>query len=1718
MSNRALVDNKYRSIGFCCGTEVSLQSTFLKVLVHRVSFTVNGYAIHSTLEIQQSPYSRYERIIMLKATIKALSRVQIILLLSLVFYNTVLQAQVGKTVRSSYISSPPASGDTWPGFSPSLATVNASGSELLIAAWVSSDQSISPPLRKIRFSKSTDQGVTWSQITGSVLPLPSGYSNEDEPQLAAIGGNYLVCAVRCFADGSGTNAILSPPYQEQPHGLHYKTGIFFYVSTNQGATWSTPTSVQEDGEVSGTITSLEYPRVTYRPGHDTKGYISWEKRVYSYDNTNFYQITSSAIGIKAFAGVGDGYISSPGSIYPDGRSTPYIITSSGNGRPMRPTVAIAPDSSVWVAYYNLDWSTVANVDGTPVSPQVAWSLTSGTCISTPSGGSGTVTFNGFGNPVTILSGTNYRLAAQYSPNRGLFLGRSYWDDNFSHGHTVWDLSHGPSVQVAVLNPYGCRPDYQVGVAFVTDLNSPTNYDLDGTYTPNIIVHQVPQGHSILQFFAATVHARENSTVENQSTWFNNLRRAHDSLVQERVEIDNPSYQDAYNNTITLYNQRWMPTLRYTNVDPSFDYLTKKTRDARVNTVPRSFFALGYFHSEQEKYDIYFSGDNWPMHFFELEPRAVVSFDNQTFHISNVNRTINNEHPGDSVGSGAFAVFSMHLGSQLDLNGSFGKLNLHMIWHRMADNTVDPNFTGEKLQANTGGCVYAIPYYDGFPNNDANGFATTNIFQDQEDHAHDGSTQGDWSQYCFWDFMGSQRNGNSNNNTIPYCTGLNVTSTSLTPGTTSGLSNSTAYQLPTTTGGGGTSHSFFVNTPKGGSSSNIYGVGDASAAALTSGIYYAVYSNPNLPVTNFGLLNYSDQRKIVTTGDVVHGIFERGGKVYYATTKGEVGAANAGYNTANLALDWQEPMALGPVNSGATMIRPSIAVYSAGNGQGCSGTSAIGVVWVEITNVSGNTDQANVYFKTREFDMCTGNWSNWSQTYLIHKHTFPITPLFPPNFNTGIEDQDDGTTPVVAPLERPGMPGPGMASATLLGWTITWTCPRLNPAYALPASPMISTIEMSTQWMTCVNPWPSGVYSRTWLRANGGTVLDNNSSWGQYSNPTSALMRPVTGSIPEWNILRETGGCTTEDPQWQYGSGYRMFPTVVSSENKHTDAVPLPRYVQQIAYSGDGNYAGIWFLTESYLTSGTIGSRDAANSTPPTTPVAILATNSTKKSFPVRLWDRNPCITMNSSGQQFVAWERIDQRSTGGLFSEIMVDNSLYNLTGPVSSWGTKTPLVVFIKQTNVPTGSWLINPSIAGFPKNNLDRDPAGTIVIGAPTGDPGAVELEMWEKTLTSPAVHQLRANMYREVPNQQPGTGNWVKSMLAAQFVGNGAWSQASFGLYNPGPKWADINNPVNPIYRSYFFGNTDDVSNTMKMPVIGYYPALKGTFDSPLGVALYSGERRWKDSSSAVFEWGDVYVDDTASMLPMRQVMMHAGANPSGFSSHEEERDSIFRTEVFDWPAGSALRYFRQVSVSDPSAITSGGDFMDTTVSFSYAIQVVLASNDSVIAEEDVQFAPGKGSLVNPRTVHLINLNDFSRDVYLRVTGTVNGVSDDDSLVEFYIEQADSCFTSVEDSTGHVLKQNIPNQAPLTGSLSISAPFPNPLDLVQQSYTHLSVAYAPGQEIRARVTDLLGKAIITIDPVISTGNWQELTFKAPPIAGSYIINVSAGNESRTVPFVVK
>jgi hypothetical protein len=1779
-----------------------------------------------------------------------------ILLLSLLAGNAGAQYPLATnlTIPPTYTDGAPNS----PGFSPTAVSfTNSTPNKEILCAYVyrlPANDAVHPGKRTIGFSSSVNNGESWQVVNYPApnnalalrLTYPNGFTDLDDPQIVSLGGQTLALVIRAYTDEVNGIDCIGTGINGQTGSILMSSGIFLYISQDGGNTWgyfsgnnttiTASAPLQIDQHSGNDFTTLEHPRVTFRPGFDTKGYIVWQKKTWDHlngpfgDNDNtMFRVLSSKIGIKAFS-VGVTNIRPDGKIYnrPSTVADDYLNTINSNGfggsgnfgdnlynpGPERPSVASAPDSSIWVGFYKVtyrDNNSTGIWDGS-ICPNATWLLTrgKGTVSSTDFN---TCSFS-FDTPTAIDN--DMPAYGVYQAKRGYLYSPDYPYDftDVNNNNTVTvskhgaDLAEGPSVQVAVKDPLSCHT-FHVGVAVVVGDNS-------SSLTPK----------STIKFYSAPMLSGQNA-----SDWKNRLVTNHLVIGTDEPSSSTDCARSPNGGETTNYiTYRFWPVLKYINCTDNF--LTKKPADPGqdgifepnlINSVPRSYFALGYirgFRWDGEDYEM--PGNGYPekrQHPTFCEVAA--SFDNETFSLPiNSSGSVEFRQPAEfeTENGCQHQIYVDYWGNRMDIAGDVGDYQPVAVWHKIRDNHLNFNF--EHLASNHAACIMVRPYLNGYPGNDPEGFpsistngnrfmASNNEFQVLSVTISPGGGGTGYSTASTVTISGGGGTGaqavvSSVDNTGAI-TAIQVTA----PG--SGYTSSPGITIA----GGGTGFSgtvvvsdfsnctrwstygYFnfrdnnnnlINQPKGittapscqflkqsgitqasqtnfvnstqheynGSTSLIPIANNvANATGIIPGIYYATYTNTH--TFKFGDMRASDQRKLVVTGKILHGVFEfqdpNGGpsRVHYGMTNGSEFPFNLQF------LDFLEPVGIDPgVSSTASELRPSIAEYEQGDGMGCSGQVAIAVAWTEIDKdaVNQSLNRVNIKMRTREFNLCTAQWNDWSAVYTIHSHTYdPATPQHIPEIAFGA---DDSTTVVIAPITGPVDADNGVTMfgrrSNLLGWTITWTCPRLvgtaNGGAANAGS--VDLLPMGA----CTNFIKSGIYSRAWLRHdNTTTVFSSNENWGSYFDankifpltnnasfvPTFSGIQPLNNDANSIiNRLYETKGCEQYDPI--------HFPTVTALENKNPDRQPysdvgnVHKVAQEIAFSSNGSRTnkkssapGIWAITAQYLRAGSIGA--LSSNTAPLN-VTINAPKPAQYSLYDGYWyDRNPCITINSDGQKFIAWERMRHYiypdevriNPDGTFtfiaganfmqSQILIARSDFSTGGWRNANGVADIVMASSRNVNTLIFEWLLNPSITAFPKSRLPNLPIFPV-----DRDPAVTELAYWEHNQLNGTVFPVD-NVWWASYNEDNGkngtTGQWRNSGV----LSFGTWPQRSFGIYNAGPTFLGGNNQnligissaSGHSTESYILANwpgNDGTSNGFT--TLHNYGSYKGTYDTLQGVDFYRTEIRAKDSAYAQFVWGKVYVGDTSAGLPMREVMLHLGQNDSGYVNHDELRDSSFITEVFNWPNGAELQYFRGLYVSDSASINPGGSLYDSTANMTYTIDIVY-SDGSKLRVDSLYFDPTQGKVFTPTTMHIINQSGLSKDVYLRVRAVILGYPDADSTVEIQDERTTQPYANFADSTVNAYKYGHPLPGTVN-SLTVLNPYPNPINSGENKQLHILFAYPDGYEVSLELLNVMG-ASIEQHTVSASGGWKDVSFITPKTAGAYFIRVKAGGYQKVVSLSV-
>ncbi len=701
-------------------------------------------------------------------------------------------------------------------------------------------------------------------------------------------------------------------------------------------------------------------------------------------------------------------------------------------------------------------------------------------------------------------------------------------------------------------------------------------------------------------------------------------------------------------------------------------------------------------------------------------------------------------------------------------------------------------------------------------------------------------------------------------------------------------------------------------------------------AFTSpGIYDIPYHQTPIDY-DIGDLGTSNQRRLIMTGNTVHCFG------YQSAANGSVWHSHRITKPDGSMTDWSQPECL---TASATVSNwkhgtPASAVYMRG---GNSKQKAFAVVWRALTD---KNNPAFVFY-TKEMDGCDSR--SGGALFRI------IAPLPTAAFKS--------CTPAIAPLTVPVTPGKN--ERYLLGWVITY-------------------------------PSNGILYHITFLRGDqktSGVQALTNDQWGQrYSQFTLAKNQSDGNLMVVWNDIG----------YWPYTCPRLTadgFVSITSNENNRdellsqsaADPHALAANSHEIAFTNNGNISGLaaYAVDAQFYTSGDmLGTLQPV--LPPVT-VGYCQGDGGYYDFSGSFYARNPSITINSSGQNLLSAEHMNDlfaypQRTRHRYSWIRLSNTTPPLSTTLPPIRTKWSTIVDNITESVATGnevtnasySWLLNPSLTSYPKTrlaNADYDRFSDY-------DPSAAELLFWKKdstywtgsklhpTLNTAPVNTLHGYVFWEQNRGFPWTGQWYtipQFGLSAEFgksatnptapifpvVGTNA--HRSFGLYNNGPKY--LNDPKYQFlypdknyagFESYAGGN--DVSSALHLitPDPGTWAGYKmGTFVQPTNVEYYRSESRVAGNSMVTFKWGKVYVEDTALGLPPLQIILHNGQPDSaGFASTRAMRDSIFATEWFNWPVSASINYDRLLFVPV-------GGHLDSTITLDSAITDSVSIPDSLKA---------------------------------------------------------------------------------------------------------------------------------------------------------------------------
>jgi hypothetical protein len=1502
--------------------------------------------------------------------------------------------------QSSYGQTPISPTSNSDARSPSITAFR--GTAKLALAYVSYSSG-----NKIHVTTSTDDGVTWAS-PGVTLPIPSGMDNMDDPQiLADDNGNNVTLVARGYlestAEGQRYDWSVSPPGATGVGQTLFKTsGIYFIHSSNAGSTWPTSWTAVAT-ETSGSKVTLDHPRIAIRRDYGgwvntVPGCIIWERRTWTLVPDSHGANTFPSSGIATKLGMRFYLNGSLLNVHGTGDAYTSIGTNTIPNA-MRPSVAISPDGGIWIGYYCIsNWST-SKADYYAQKGHVVLTA-SGTTYET------TLTFSST-NSFKITGTTPPTLPGFYDQYRGYFFS----EEGQLHHEFDAELAQGPSIQVAVSNIYQCQPTYKVGIVYSRNDNVVNNPYVDAAAT---------DVNRWITLWLATVpfdeepqnvawHPQDQLDYTTTSDWYMGLLPVLKySLLEDDSHSSHSPAGKAANGAVEA----------------------PKVMGGGLPQDPReaSFFVLSYL------YAIRCAGANMLGNTLDwMSCRTGFSFDNNSFVF------VDAEPQCHSV---ATITDLVDFGTKIDVSGERGDMEVHTAWHHIH---VGSLCSPDQLFVNNGGAIVAKRYLDAYPLNDPNAFPTGSSIYDLTI----GSTVSADDPYQYFNY-----NGINQPTDIKVKTSANPLTTA---STVEGIGLG-SFQNGTS-GAGNLGHDF---TPQLAT--------DINTGLVNYGEYWAHYIGTTK--TDYGDLNFSDQRKLVITGGVAHAVFEKDGKVFYSQGMSAI-------NGSQIDRKWTQPVPIDASTSNSQTY-PSIAVYEEasldtvklelsnvnykgaaadldqnGGLDGFSGKTSIAVTWTEYSGTLP-TLFASVKMRIKEFNVCTGQWADWS----------PVRTVYTSAFAHDITNHDllnvpvSMASPLIAAQSSLGQYR-RFINTDLIGWISTWT----DEDQLIPPN--------ATEY----------VESRCLLRPN-----TTNSDWGTYTS----TQVPSTGFNTLQNIITlgaGPGGTTLDN--------FLYFLSSTSAENKRDYAYDNPNnYRIDFGFSTNGNSLNNGVLAQSaiYVTSAGTALGSLVSASIPVFFVSPHLAHSWTK-------DRNPCITVNSSGQKFMAWEAMCRICSfpKPYQSQIKVANSFVD--GDWTKKGLKNVLTLIVEDALDASWTWLRNPSIAGVPKTRLyNADATG----GLFDNDLGQVQLLYWlQRDPSGASVHTLYSQIYSEEP-YQPGVASGTGWNRLFTDLTSGTNAQVSFSTFGE--------NVASPLvaYPALMLGNSPVTPNAFSATVSpGTYKL--GVFDSVQPYALYRSEEHVKDSSFEKFIWGDVYVSNGSG--PADQVKLSFGIDTSGYDSHTAIRDSIFRTARFVLPTGSNITYFRGVEY--PSCDSQMSSLLqDTNLRVNYTIELVRASGQ-IDTIEQLCFSPGNSSYIVPSTIHTQGSLTNQDTVFLRVRGSVSGYSDADSNCVFANEMYLGYYSALVDSTlGGAPKAAQFRVKP--NELAILNPYPNPLHAGDRDMTAL-ISIPKGARANLRIVDATGRYVGELGPFEGRGTWSVYKVAPPKTAGSYFLEVTDGSAIKVVPFTV-
>ncbi len=287
-----------------------------------------------------------------------------------------------------------------------------------------------------------------------------------------------------------------------------------------------------------------------------------------------------------------------------------------------------------------------------------------------------------------------------------------------------------------------------------------------------------------------------------------------------------------------------------------------------------------------------------------------------------------------------------------------------------------------------------------------------------------------------------------------------------------------------------------------------------------------------------------------------------------------------------------------------------------------------------------------------------------------------------------------------------------------------------------------------------------------------------------------------------------------------------------------------------------------------------------------------------------------------------------------------------------------------------------------------------------------------------------------------------------------------------------------------------------------------------------------------------------------FPIREVRLNEGTPDSnGYASHSAIRDSLFKTEWFDWPVSAEIKYDRLMLFQQAGILTFNIDTMvtydtigDTVLVFDtipgtftidssrrtdscfigsgiqmkYTVELVH-SNSHVDTVEQLIYNPYLNKYIWPMTTKIAHVGFADDTVMLRVRGDFTGIPDADSNVAFLREIMLDTYPSWLDTTV-AMTTGGGSLSPPDTCFYAAGPFSNPSHPAANDVSILVHYCISGPTITAQVYDGLGNPVGSPSTFVADGQtWDRLPITAPGTAGSYHILVTAGTYSTTLGYAV-